>query len=128
MSKSKVETLKTILAMVFADGKVTENETRLMEFLIDSYGLTPAEEAEVRQQKDAQLDFENLAQVVTEEAERCRAYETAFLVSLIDGSPQPAESEMLVALRQALEIKDKDRTALEDRAREIYKRFAASHS
>jgi tellurite resistance protein len=128
MSRGKVEALKAVLSLAYADGTLSEDESRLVEFLIDSHGLTPEEEQEVRSQQDADLNLEALSDVVTDPQDRARAYETAALVAMMDGETQAAESEMLQKLRPALSIDVLEAQRIEDKARLIYERFTAHQS
>ena len=123
MKDGKVELLKVLLGMAFVDGEFSHNEERLVEFLIDSYHLTPEQEREVRSQKDADVDLEKLAESITKDDERKQAYESAMLVALMDGGQEPEESELLDRLRDALNIDDTTREETEERAHKIYERF-----
>lgn len=123
MDKAKVEVLKMVLGLAYADGQLEENESRLVEFLIDSYGLDPEEEKAVREQTKACVDTEQLAELVTDQNARQKAYEAALLVSLMDGEKQREESEMLDKLKRSLEISELDAVKIETKARQIYERF-----
>lgn len=125
MSRGKVEALKAVLSLAYADGELTQEESRLVEFLIDSHGLTPEEEDEVRAHQDASLDLQSLSEKVTDPADRTRAYETAVLVAMMDGDTQAAESELLQRLRPALSIDVLEAERITGRARKIYERFTA---
>ena len=109
--------------MAFVDGEFSDNEERLVEFLIDSYNLTPKQEREVRSQKNADVDLEKLAESITDTDERRQAYESAVLVALMDGGQEPEESELLDRLRDALSIDETTREETEERAQKIYERF-----
>jgi tellurite resistance protein len=123
MNDAKVETLKAALGMAFADGELDENESRFVEFLIDTYALTPEEEEAVRSQRSGEVDMAQLAGALTTPEERQRAYETAYLVALLDGQEHPEESAVLAKMREALEIGGSDQVELEARARDVYRRF-----
>lgn len=123
MKEGKVELLKMLLGMAFVDGDFSDNEARLVEFLIDSYGLTPEQETEVREQKSARLDLDDLAEKISESEDRRRAYESAYLVALMDGGQEPEESEMLERLRDAFDLDDSATADAEERAQVIYDRF-----
>ncbi len=124
MKEGKVELLKILLGMAFVDGDYSENEGRLVEFLIDSYGLTPEQEEEVRSQKSGKIDLYELAESISSPEDRRQAYESAFLVALMDGSQDPEESEMLERLREALDLDDGVCAEAEERAQVIYDRFS----
>jgi uncharacterized membrane protein YebE (DUF533 family) len=123
MSGSKRDVLKAVLALAHADGTLDENEQRLVDFLIDSWGLSPEEEAAVRAQSDAKVDLDQLAREVTDPKERAQAYEAACLVTQMDGQAQAAESWLLGDLRKALAIDDAAAHAIEEKAAAIYARF-----
>lgn len=123
MKEGKVELLKILLGMAFVDGEYTENEGRLVEFLIDSYGLTPEEEEDVRSQKSSRIDLYQLAEKISSPDDRRQAYESAFLVALLDGAQDPEESEMLERLRDVLGLDDVACAEAEERAQVIYDRF-----
>ena len=128
MTRAKVEILKTVLGLAYADGKLADAEERLIDFLIDSYGLSPEEEGEVREAGPEGADPERLAEVLTDDQERHRAYEVASLICLMDGSQQPEESDMLRKIRDVLSIQAEQAVEIEGRARQIYARFAQHQS
>lgn len=128
MSEGKVAVLKTVLAMAYADGTLSEPEQRLVDFLIDSQGLSPEEQASVRAQADSQVDLDELAAQIPEEAERAWAYEVAALVSLMDGAQESAESALLSRLQPALGIADEAARATEAKARTIFDNFMKRQS
>jgi uncharacterized membrane protein YebE (DUF533 family) len=125
MSQINVEILKTILALAQADGTVDERETRLIDFLIDSYGLSPEEEQAVRAQTGASVDLERLAAVVTEPKDRARAYEVACLLAGMDDDESSSESALLEKLRPTLDIKASEAEAIAAKARKILAAFKA---
>lgn len=125
MSEAKVETLKAVLALAWADGELSETEQRLVDFLIDTQGLSAEEEEAVRAQRSAEVDLERLGAVVTEPKDRVWAYEVACLVSLMDGSQDSAEWAVLGKLKPVLAVDAVAAKEAEDRARRIYDRFAA---
>lgn len=125
MSQAKVETLKAVLALAWADGEVSEAEERLADFLIDSARLSPEEEEVVRSQKNAEVDLARLGEAVAEEKDRLWAYEVACLVSLMDGGQDAAEWEVLGKLKPVLKLDETASRDAEARARKIYERFAA---
>ena len=125
MSQAKVETLKAVLALAWADGEVSETEERLADFLIDSARLSPEEEEAVRSQKSADVDLARLAEAVTADKDRLWAYEVACLVSLMDGGQDASEWAVLGKLKPVLKVDEGAARDAEDRARKIYEKFAA---
>lgn len=123
MSEAKVAVLKTVLALAYADGTLSEPEQRLLDFLIESQGLSPEEQAVVRAQGDSQMDLEGLGKLVTDDRERAQAYEVAALVSMMDGVQESAESALLSKLQPALEIDDTAAKDIEAKAKTIYDNF-----
>jgi uncharacterized membrane protein YebE (DUF533 family) len=123
MSEAKVEVLKIVLAIAYADGQVSPEEERLVDFLIDSSGLTAEEEEAVRAQHDATADLCRISALVTDPRERAKAYEQVALVSMMDGAQAAAESELLKKLRPTLAIADPEAEEIEAKARQIYERF-----
>ncbi len=128
MSEGKVAVLKTVLALAYADGTLSEPEQRLVDFLIESQRLTPDEQEAVRAQADAQVDLVTLAQTVTDEKERVQAYEFAALVSLMDGVQESAETAMLTQLKPALGIAEDVAGTIEAKARGIFDNFMKRQS
>ena len=124
MSEAKVETLKTVLALAFADGEMSPGEERLVDFLIDTSGLTPDEEQQVRAKHDGEVDLGRLGAVVTDPEERAKAYETAALVAMMDGTREAAESKLLTELRGAFAIDAATAGEIERKADRIYQAFA----
>jgi len=128
MSEAKVAVLKTVLALAYADGTLSETEQRLLDFLIESQGLSLDEQAAVRAQGDSQMDLERLAALVTDEPERAQAYEVAALVSMMDGVRESAEAAMLAKLQPALGITDAAARDIEAKAKIIFDNFIKSQS
>ena len=125
MSQVNVEILKTIIALAHVDGAVDEREARLIDFLIDSYGLSPEEEQSVRSQSGTSLDLDRLAAVVTEPKDRARAYEVACLLAGMDDDESSSESALLEKLRPTLDLKAADAWTIEARAKKILAAFKA---
>lgn len=128
MSQAKVETLKAVLALAWADGEVSEAEERLADFLIESARLTPQEEDAVRSQKNAEVDLAALAAAVTDEKDRLWAYEVACLASLMDGSQDPAEWAVLGTMKPVLKMDARAALEAEMRARQIFERFTKNRT
>ena len=128
MSEAKVAVLKTVLALAYADGTLSEPEQRLVDFLIESQGLSPEEQEAVRAQGDSQLDLESLGQLVTDDRERAQAYEVAALVSMMDGVGESTESAMLEKLGPALDIDEAAARDIEAKAKIIYDNFMQRQS
>jgi uncharacterized membrane protein YebE (DUF533 family) len=126
--EAKVEVLKTVRALAWADGELSAAEQRLLDFLIDTSGLSAEQEAAVRAQQGAAVDLSQLAAVVTEPRDRAWAYEVAALVSQMDGSQDPAEWALLNQLKPVLQLDEETARQAEARARTIYEKFTAHQS
>ncbi len=125
MSEAKVEVLKTVIALAWADGELSESEQRLVDFLIDTGGFSEQEQETIRAQSSAEVDLERLGSVVTEERDRVWAYEVASLVSQMDGTQDPEEWALLGKLKPVLKVDEEAAKAAEERAKTIYGKFAA---
>ena len=125
MSQTNVEILKTLFAFANADGKVDAREARLIDFLIDSYGLNPDEEASVRAQVGTAPDLDRLADLVTDPKDRARAYEVACLLTQMDDEMDRSETILLEKLRPSLGIKADEAERIAARAKKIYEAFKA---
>ncbi|MCD6498144.1 MAG: TerB family tellurite resistance protein [Deltaproteobacteria bacterium] len=129
MPKLKIEVVRALLALAHADDHVSPDEQRLLDFLLDSYGLT--DEDKVAIQKTAHhptLNEQELANHLQTEPEREQAYELAVLLSLMDGEQQFEESQMLTKIREALHIAVDRVIQIEGRSKKVYEAYKNKHN
>jgi len=126
MPKLKTEVVRALLALAHADDQVSRDEQRLLDFLLDSYGLTDEDRAALQgPDQHPTLNEQELAQQLQTEQEREQAYELAVLLSLMDGEQQFEESEMLTKIKAALHITADHIIQIEMRAKKVYDAYKA---
>ncbi len=112
MVPSDLAVLRSLIAMAWADGKVAEEETALIDSLIESFG---ADEQEAKELRDFAAEKRSLDDVPLDELDhgsRRRLLQLAVLVSFVDGEQDDTEVKVLEDLAQRLEIPDEERTSL----------------
>jgi uncharacterized membrane protein YebE (DUF533 family) len=112
MVPSDLALLRSLMTMAWADGKVTEEETALIDSLIGSFGAN-AEETEAL--KAFASEPKTLDDVPLDELDagaRRRLLQLAVLVSFVDGEQDEKELALLDDLAQRLEIPEEERKRL----------------
>lgn len=102
MTPAEMRVLKSLVAVMWADGKVEGSESSVLEGLIAGFGATDAEEAEVLDwAKTARsLDDVPLSELTQEDRELLLG--NAALITVADGEQSSSEKEVLQRLVQLL--------------------------
>lgn len=106
MTPAEMRVLKSLVAVMWADGKVEGSESSVLEGLIAGFGATDAEETEVLEwAKTARtLDDVPLSELTQEDRELLLG--NAALITLADGEQSSSEKEVLQRLVQLLGFSD----------------------
>ena len=112
MDASDLTLLRSLIVMAWADGKVAEEETTVIDALIESFGATEEEAAELREfaREPKTLDDARLEEL--DEGSRRRLLQLSVLVSFVDGKQDETERALLEELARRLEIPPDERDAL----------------
>ena len=112
MVPNDLAVLRSLIAMAWADGKVAEEETALIDSLIESFG---ADKQETNEFKVFAAEPRTLNDIPLEELDagsRRRLLQLAVLVSFVDGQQDETELALLHDLSRRLEIPEEERNSL----------------
>ncbi len=104
--------LRSLIAMAWADGKVLEEETALIDSLIESFGANEEEAAELREFAATKRTLDDVPLDELDDGSRRRLLQLAVLVSFVDGEQDDTEKALLEDLAERLEIPEEERKAL----------------
>jgi uncharacterized membrane protein YebE (DUF533 family) len=112
MQPSDHALLRSLIAVAWADGKVAEEETALIESLIDSFGATDEEAEEFRQFARQKRTLDDVPLDDLDEGSRRRLLQLAVLVSYVDGVQDETERSLINDLAERLDIPAEEREPL----------------
>lgn len=112
MQPSDHALLRSLIAVAWADGKVAEEETALIESLIDSFGATEDEAEEYRKFASEKRTLDDVPLADLDEGSRRRLLQLAVLVSYVDGVQDDTERTLINDLAERLEIPAEEREPL----------------
>jgi uncharacterized membrane protein YebE (DUF533 family) len=116
LTEPKKNTLKLLIALAWADGRVDETETQVIEELLDSYGANPDEADEIKSwaKQPKSLDDVNADDITGSDAEL--ALTQAVFVTFVDGQQTQKEIDLLNQLATKLHLSDRVTAAILDQA------------
>ena len=112
MDASDLTLLRSLIVMAWADGKVAEEETTVIDALIESFGASEEEAAELREFAREPKTLEDVRLDELDEGNRRRLLQLSVLVSFVDGKQDETEKALLEELARRLEIPQDERDAL----------------
>lgn len=104
--------LRSLIAVAWADGKVAEEETALIESLIESFGADEGEAEEFRDFASTQRTLDDVPLADLDAGSRRRLLQLAVLVSYVDGVQDETERTLIYDLAERLEIPTEEREPL----------------
>lgn len=104
--------LRSLIAVAWADGKIAEEETALIESLIESFGADPSEAEEFRAFAKEKRSLDDVPLGDLDEGARRRLLQLAVLVSFVDGVQDDTERDLIDDLAERLEIPTEEREPL----------------
>jgi uncharacterized membrane protein YebE (DUF533 family) len=104
--------LRSLIAVAWADGKVAEEETALIDSLIESFGATEEEAAEFRAFASEKRTIDDVPLDDLDEGSRRRLLQLSVLVSYVDGVQDETERSLIDELAKRLEIPEEERGPL----------------
>lgn len=104
--------LRSLIAVAWADGKVAEEETALIESLIESFGADEQEATDFRAFASEQRTLDDVPLDDLDEGSRRRLLQLAVLVSYVDGVQDDTERTLIGDLALRLGIPEEEREPL----------------
>ncbi len=104
--------LRSLIVVAWADGKVAEEETALIESLIESFGANEEEAVEFREFGKTPKTLDDVPLADLDEGSRRRLLQLAVLVSYVDGVQDETEKTLIDDLAARLEIPEDERGPL----------------
>jgi len=104
--------LRSLIAVAWADGKIAEEETALIDSLIESFGATEEEAVEFHAFASEKRTLDDVPLQDLDEGSRRRLLQLAVLVSYVDGSQDETEHARIDDLAGRLEIPEAERGPL----------------
>ena len=118
MEASDSALIRSLIAMAWADGKVAEEERALIDAIIESFGVSAEEAAELREFGQEPRTLDDVPLNDLDHGSRRRLLQLAVMVSFVDGDFDKTEQALLNDLADRLDIPLDERAALfEDSAR-----------
>ena len=112
MDASDSALLRSLVAVAWADGKVAEEEMSIIESLIESFGASQAEAAELRSFAQQRRTLEDVPLNELDNGSRRRLLQLAVLVAYADGEFGGQERLLLDELANRLDIPPDERAGL----------------
>lgn len=109
--------LKTLVAVAWADGKITPDEQELLGALTESAGLSLGEQASLQAFACEPRTLADAPVERLDEAARRDVLERAVMLSLIDGDAHPDEKRIIADLAGRLGLPDTDQLVASATAR-----------
>jgi uncharacterized tellurite resistance protein B-like protein len=115
--------LQTLVSVAWADGDFAERERQLLDALLESFGASETESAELREYASKPRTLDDLPITELSFSDRRAALQHAVVLSWVDGEQHQSELDMLEKLREKLHIPPEEAKPLIEaantRAREL---------
>jgi uncharacterized membrane protein YebE (DUF533 family) len=112
MDATTEKTIKALIAVAWADGRVGDDEKEVIETLLDAYGVGEEEAEKIRSWASTRRDLEQLDFGGLEEVDRVLLLQQAVFVTYIDGVQTDKELELLHQLGTRLGMENSRATEL----------------
>ncbi len=112
MDATTEKTIKTLIAVAWADGRVGDDEKEVIETVIDAYGLGDDEADKIRKWAETRRTLEQIDLGGLEDVDRVLLLQQAVFVTYIDGVQTDKELELLHDLGQRLGLENSRATEL----------------
>src|SRR4051794_25845829 len=96
--------LKSLVSVAWADGRVSEEETEIIEALLQSFEATKEETAEIRESAKTPRTLGDIPLTELSSDDRRMLLQHAVLLTFIDGTQAPQEKKLLDELCEKLRI------------------------
>ena len=112
MDATTEKTIKTLIAVAWADGRVGDDEKEVIETLLDAYGVVDDEADKIRKWAETRRTLEQIDLKGLEEVDRILLLQQAVFVTYIDGVQTDQELELLRDLGHRLGLENSRATEL----------------
>ncbi len=106
MHEQEYAIVRALVPVAWADGEFADKEKEMLEALLDAYGATDAEKAELREYAKEKRTLEDINLQDLSAADRRVLLQCAVLLSFADGHQAAEESKMVSELATKLRIPD----------------------
>ncbi|NRA35964.1 MAG: TerB family tellurite resistance protein [Polyangiaceae bacterium] len=117
MSPSEISIVKSLIGIAWADGVYAAGERAVIGALLDTFGATAEETAEIERYASEPQTLDRSVLAELESGDRAMLLEHAVLLSMIDGEFHKTEEEQVESLRLKLEIPEADATPILESAK-----------
>jgi tellurite resistance protein len=115
--------LKSLISIAWADGRVADEETEVIEALLQAFGATDGEAADLRDYAKTKRTLEDIPLTELSADDRRALLQHAVLLTFVDGEQSPEEKEFLTSLCDKLRIPSAEAQPLLAAAESRAKRF-----
>src|SRR6185503_5266556 len=115
--------LKSLVSVAWADGRVTSEETDIIEAILQAFDATPEDTAEMRAYAKTRRTLADIPLTDLSADDRRLLVQHAVLLTFIDGTQSPEEKTLLAQLCEKLRIPPNEATSLLTAAESRAKRF-----
>ncbi len=112
MDATTEKTIKTLIAVAWADGRVGDDEKEVIETLLDAYGVVDDEAEKIRKWAETRRTLEQIDLKGLEEVDRILLLQQAVFVTYIDGVQTDQELALLRDLGHRLGLENSRATEL----------------
>jgi tellurite resistance protein len=123
MHEQDTAILKSLVSVAWADGRVSSEETELIEALLHAFEATPDEAATIRDYAKSPRTLADIPLTELSADDRRTLLQHAVLITFIDGQQSPEEKTLLVELCDKLRIPSAEANNLLGAAEGRAKRF-----
>lgn len=112
MQPSDKALVRSLIAVAWADGKIAEEETALIDSLIESFGADEAETEELKAFASSRRTLDDVPFGELDHGARRRLLQLAVMVSYVDGRQDDTEKTLIDDLAGRLEIPEDEKGPL----------------
>jgi uncharacterized tellurite resistance protein B-like protein len=116
MHEQDIAILRTLVSVAWADGDFAERERQLLDALLESFGATDAEAADMRQYASTPKSIDDVPLTELSHGDRRAVLQHAVVLSWVDGAQAKEELDMLEHLRAKMNIPPEEAQPLIDAA------------
>ncbi len=115
--------VKSLVAVAWADGRVDDNETEVIDALISAFGLEGDDAASVREYAKTERSIEDVPLTELSRSDRHVLLQHAVVLTWVDGEQTDKEVAVLDTLTQRLNLEDEEASAIRAAANDRAKRL-----
>jgi tellurite resistance protein len=123
MHEQDKSVLRSLVAVAWADGRMMEEETEVLEALLQAFEATPEDQVEIRAFAKTRRTLDDIPLAELAADDRRILLQHAVLITYIDGEQAPGEKQLLSDLCDKLRIPKDEGEALVEAASAQAKRF-----